>query len=43
VTGGFQTETDVGTGYDDGLAREGDCWIGEGGEELRSKKGGYEP
>ena len=29
---GFETETRVAACYDDGLAREGVCGVGEGGE-----------
>lgn len=42
VAGGFETETDVGTGHNDGLAGEGGLWNGETGYKLVVKEFGEE-
>lgn len=34
MAGGLEAKTDIGTGYDDGLAGEGGLWDGKAGEEL---------
>ena len=41
MTGGFEAETAVGAGDDDGLVGEGGCGVGQGDEKLGVEEGGY--